>query len=283
MSVLAHRSPVVPAAGKDADGRADQRPRPSPATALKGAVGFVALIGLYEISRGVDLLPSSSFPASSAIGAAVVDGFADGQLGRGLTNTALAWLMGVGLAAAIGVVLGIAVGLSRWADSALGRVIEFLRPIPVVALVPMAIVLFGIDLSMQVFLIALACVWPVLLGSRGGVRAVDPLQVDTARTFGLGRLAVVSHVVLPASVPGIATSLRVGASLGLIVAVAAEIISGSPGLGRVLIENQRSGNPDTVWAVLIVTGLFGVVINLILGLLERYVAGWQELSTEGRR
>ena len=115
------------------------------------------------------------------------------------------------------------------------------------------------------------------------MRAVDPLQIETASTFGLGPLATVRRVVLPASVPAISTALRFSASLGLVVAVGAQLISGSPGLGSLLVDSQNAGLDDIVWACLLVTGAIGVVINLALAAAERGIAGWQALSTEARR
>lgn len=249
----------------------------------KPLIGLLALLLMFEGARTLGALPKGSVPSTADIFGALVDQFESGALGSALFSTVQAWVGGVLVAAVVGIPLGIAVGLSSWADSATQRIVEFLRPVPVVALVPIAIVLFGIELKMQVFLIAIACIWPVLLGTRGGVRAVDPLQVDTARTFGLSRLAVVARVVLPATVPSIATALRVGASLGIIVAVAAELISGSPGLGQLMITSQRAGDNDVFWACLVVAGLFGVAANTLLVYLERRVASWQELSTEARR
>ncbi len=257
-------------------------PRPVRRT-LQACAGLAGLVLVFELLRLVGVLPATTVPSTSAILGALRTSVSEGDMGAALAVTALAWLLGVLVAAAIGIPLGITVGLSRWADSATQRAVDLLRPVPVVALVPMAIVLFGIELSMQVFLIALACVWPLLLGSRGGVRAVDPLQVDTARTFGLGRVAVVLRVVLPASLPAIATALRVGASLGVVVAVGAQLISGSPGLGTLLVSSQNAGRNDVVWACLLVIGSFGVAVNLLLAAGERRVAGWQDLSTEARR
>lgn len=251
--------------------------------ALQALAGLLGLVIVFEAFRAVGFLPSATVPTSRSILEALGESTGAGDLPEALGWTALAWFLGVLSATVIGVPVGIAVGLSRWADSTTKRAIEFVRPVPVVALVPMAVVLFGIEISMQVFLIALACVWPVLLGTRGGVRAVDPLQVDTARTFGLGQLAVVRRVILPASVPAIVTALRVGASLGVVVAVAAQMISGSPGLGNLLVNSQRAGDSEMVWVCLVVSGLFGVAVNLALAALERGFAGWQELSTEARR
>lgn len=257
-------------------------PRPARRT-LAAAAGLACLVLAFEALRLLGVLPETSVPSTAEIFAAVGRTFADGEMGAALGATAAAWLMGLLLAAAIGIPLGIAVGLSRWADDATQLAVDLLRPIPVVALVPVAIVLFGIELSMQVFLVTLACVWPLLLGSRGGVRAVDPLQIDTARTFGLGSVAAVRRVVLPASIPAIVTALRLAATLGVVVAVGAQLISGSPGLGYLLVQSQNAGQNDVVWACLLVTGLFGLTINLVLAAAERRVAGWQELSTEARR
>ncbi|MFB9466597.1 ABC transporter permease [Streptomyces cinereospinus] len=250
---------------------------------FKALAGLALLVATFEVLRATGVMPSTSVPSTTAIFDALMTSVSEGDMGPAIGNTALAWFGGLLLACAIGIPLGILVGLSDWADSATRRAVEALRPVPAVALVPMAIVLFGIELEMQMFLIAIACVWPLLLGTRGGVRAVDPQQIDTARSFGLGPVATVRRVVLPAAIPAIATALRLSASLGLVVAVGAQLISGSPGLGNLLVTSQNAGRNDVVWACLLVTGVFGVTINLLLAAAERGVAGWQQLSTEGRR
>ncbi len=250
---------------------------------LQACAGLACLVVAFEALRFLEVMPSTAVPSTGAIFEALRTSVGQGEMGSAVGYTALAWFMGLLVAAAVAIPVGIAVGLSRWADSLTQRAVEVLRPVPAVALVPMAIVLFGIELRMQIFLIALACVWPLLLGTRGGVRAVDPLQLDTARSFGLGTIAVVRRVVWPASVPAIATGLRLSASLGVVVAVGAQLISGSPGLGNLLVNSQNAGRNDVVWACLLVTGFFGVIVNLLLAAAERSVAGWQALATEGQR
>lgn len=250
---------------------------------LQACAGLAVLVLAFEALRLLGVLPATSVPSSRAIVVALGRSLSEGDMVAAVGDTASAWLLGLLVAAAIGIPLGIAVGLSRWADSLTERAVEVLRPVPAVALVPMAIVLFGIQLPMQVFLIAIACVWPLLLGTRGGVRAVDPLLLDTARSFGQGSIARVRRVVWPASIPAIATALRLSASLGVVVAVGAQLISGSPGLGSLLVSSQNAGRNDVVWACLLITGLFGVTVNLLLAAAERGVAGWQALATEGRR
>lgn len=251
--------------------------------AAQAVVGLAVLVVAFELLRLVGLLPPGSVPSTGAIVAALVSSVASGEIVSALGYTVLAWSLGLLLAAAIGIPSGIAVGLSRWADSASRSAVEILRPVPAVALIPVAIVLFGIEVPMQVFLVTVACVWPLMLGARGGVRAVDPLQLDTARSFGLGSLTVVRRVVWPAALPAVATALRLSASLGVVVAVGAQLISGSPGLGSLLVNSQNAGQNDVVWACLLVTGALGVVVNLVLARGELALAGWQTLSTEGRR
>lgn len=257
-------------------------PRPVRRT-LQACVGLATLVLAFEGIRRTGLLPTTSVPSTGEILTALGASLVDGDMVSAIGYTILAWLLGLLVATAIGIPGGILVGLSRWADRATRSAVEILRPVPAVALVPVAIVLFGIQVPMQVFLIAIACVWPLLLGARGGVRAVDPLQVDTARSFGLSQLAIIRRVVLPATVPAMVTALRLSASLGLVVAVGAQLISGSPGLGSLLVSSQNAGKNDVVWACLLVTGALGVVINLLLASAERGIAGWQALSTEGRR
>ncbi len=250
---------------------------------LKGATGIAVLVAIFELLRTSGVLPAGAVPGSFDIAKAIIEGTRSGSLSNALADTVLAVVLGLAAGAALGVPLGLASGASTWFDATTERAVEFLRPIPAVALVPIAIILFGIDRNMQVFLIAVACLWPILIGTRAGVRAVDPLHVAAARTLGLGNLRIAARVVLPSSVPAIATSVRVAASLAVVVAIAAELISGSPGLGALLIEEMRSGNDDLAWACLVVAGILGVVTNVALVAIERRLAGWQEESTEGRR
>jgi NitT/TauT family transport system permease protein len=176
-----------------------------------------------------------------------------------------------------------ALGASRWADSLARVTIEFLRPVPAVALVPVAVISFGLEIGMQVFLIGFACVWPVLVGTRHGVRAIDPLMIDSARMLGLSRRDIVTRVSLPATAPAIATGVRLAASLGVVVAVATEIVTGSPGLGQYLTQAQQAGDDAAAFAAVLVSGLLGLTVNALFVAGENRVAGWQQQSTEGRR
>lgn len=253
-------------------------------TAVKGAAGFAVLLAVYELLRLTSVLPEGSAPSTSAVLGALVDGFrAEAPLRTGLLSTAQAWSIGVLVAVCLGMILGAAVGLSAWADALTRTSVEFLRPVPAVALVPVAIVLFGLQITMQVFLVAVACIWPVLVGTKHAVRAVDPLLLDTARMLGLSRMGRLRRVMLPAAVPSVATGIRTAAGLGVVVAVAAELVSGSPGLGNYLIKSQQAGQTASAFAGVLLAGVLGLTVNVVLAGLERRVSGWQIETTEGRR
>ena len=154
----------------------------------KGLAGIAVAIGIWELVRAAGLVPRDFVPGIGSILQAVVDNLGNGLL-EGLGHTVTAWALGMLITVAIGGALGVALGLSRTADAAGRVVVDFLRPVPSVALIPVAILIFGIGLKMQLMLIVFACVWPVLFNVRYGVQSVDPLLLDTARVAGLSRAA----------------------------------------------------------------------------------------------
>jgi NitT/TauT family transport system permease protein len=250
---------------------------------VKSALGFLLLVLAYWAARASGLLPERSTPSLRVLAGALADGLSGGPLLEATGTTVWVALQGLALALVVGLPLGSAIGLSRWTDAFTRVTVEYLRPIPVVALVPVAILVFGLETEMQVFLIALACLWPVVVAARHAVRAVDPLWLDTARMLGLGRWAALRRVVLPAAIPGFATGLRTSAGVAIVVAVAIQIVSGSPGLGRYIAAAQAAGDSAATFAGVVVAGILGMLTNIVLVRLERLLAGWQSASTEGRR
>ncbi|WP_191971845.1 ABC transporter permease [Streptomyces luteolifulvus] len=249
----------------------------------KGLAGILGLVLLYEGARATGILPRDTIPGAHSIATTAVRELLDGSLTTAAGDTLQAWVLGLAAACAVGVPVGMALGASSWADSLAKVTVEFLRPVPAVALVPVAVVSFGLDIIMQVFLVGFACLWPVLIGTRHGVRAIDPLMIDSARMLGLTRRAVLTRVSLPATLPAIATGVRLAASLGVIVAVAAEIVTGSPGLGQYLTQAQQAGDDAAAFASVLMSGLLGLAVNILFVAAEVRVAGWQQHSTEGRR
>jgi ABC-type nitrate/sulfonate/bicarbonate transport system permease component len=152
--------------------------------------------------------------------------------------------------------------------------VEFLRPIPSVALIPLAALLYATDIRSTLMLVVYAAFWQVYVQVLYGVADVDPVAEDTARSYGLSRWSRVRHVTWPSALPYVLTGLRLGAAVALILAVTAQLIIGSPGLGQEIAVAQSSGATSTVYALVIATGALGVVVNLGVRLVERRMLRW---------
>jgi ABC-type nitrate/sulfonate/bicarbonate transport system permease component len=239
----------------------------------KGTVGVLVAIGLWELVRALSLLPQDYVPSVATIVSAVVENLDNGLLAA-TGETLKAWGFGMLITIAIGIAFGIAIGLSRWADAASRVVVEFLRPVPSVALIPVAVLIFGIGLRMQLLLIVFACVWPVLFNVRYGVQSVDRLLLDTARVSGLARCDVVRRVVFPAALPATFTGIRIASSIALVLAVSSEMVSGSPGLGKLIVDADAAANVELSYAGVFVTGVLGLLLNLGLQIADRRLLPW---------
>ncbi|WP_436530756.1 ABC transporter permease [Actinoplanes sp. HUAS TT8] len=226
---------------------------------MKGLAGFAVLILLWELGRFAHVLPPDSAPATWQIAHAT----ADPELAAAAGHTLLAWAGGLLIAAGLGITGGVLLGVSRWADASASVVIDFLRPIPAVALIPIAIVVIGLGAGMQAVLVGFACLWPLLIATRFGVRDIDPLLVETGRVFGASGLRLAATVTAPAAWPSIRTGLRTAASLGLVVAVATELAAGSPGLGWFIAQEQQAGQIPAAYAGIVVAGLLGYLVHLV--------------------
>jgi ABC-type nitrate/sulfonate/bicarbonate transport system permease component len=175
---------------------------------------------------------------------------------------------------AAGVGLGLLIGSVPALRAATASTIEFLRPIPSVALIPLAVLLFGTDLRSKLLLVVYASFWQVLVQVLSGTQDVDPVAMDTAHSYRLGRWARVRHVVWPTTLPYAVTGFRLAAAVALVLAITAELIIGSPGLGKEIAVAQTSGAVPAMYALVVVAGLLGVGVNLAARALERRVLAW---------
>jgi ABC-type nitrate/sulfonate/bicarbonate transport system permease component len=233
----------------------------------------VVLVALEALSRSGVVSESDIPPVSQVLGK-LVDQLGTREFWTAVAETLRGWGLGLAISVVAGVVLGLALGLSEMAYGALRIPIEFLRPIPSVALVPLAVLLYGTGLQSTLFLVCYAALWPILLNAIYGVRDVEPVALDTGRMYGLGRIARLRHIVLPSAVPYIATGVRVASSIALILAVTAELVIGSPGLGRSITVAESSGAVDLMYALVFATGILGFLLNFALRRVERHALRW---------
>ncbi|MGC9441089.1 ABC transporter permease [Streptomyces sp. WG5] len=181
---------------------------------------------------------------------------------------------GYALAAVAGVALGTLVGSYRRVRAVCEPVLEFLRAVPPPVLVPVIMLFAGIGDTMKIVVIAAGCVWPVLLNTVEGVRAVDAVTAETARSYGITGVAWLRHVVLRSASPQIFAGLRQALSVGIILMVISEMFAASNGLGFTIVQFQRSFAIPGMWTGILLLGLLGFVLSVLFRLVERRVLGW---------
>lgn len=183
-------------------------------------------------------------------------------------------LIGVTLAIVLGVAGGLLIGSVRWLRALTEPVLEFFRAIPPPVLVPVFMLLLGITDTMKVVVIVSGCVWPVLLNTIEGVRAVDSVLSDSARTYGVSGWARIRYLVLPSAGPQVMTGIRQCLSIGLILMVISEMFASSSGLGYTIVAFQRSFAIPEMWSGIVVLGLVGIAMSFIFQWAERRILRW---------
>jgi ABC-type nitrate/sulfonate/bicarbonate transport system permease component len=187
---------------------------------------------------------------------------------------------GFGLAVLIAIPLGLLMGTIPFVYRLLEPITEIVRPIPSSAYIPVAILFLGIGNEMKIFVIFLACLFPVLLNTYGGVRSVDSVLIDTGRTFGVSRIKTLWQIVFPASLPSILTGMRISVGIALIVAVVAEMISGNSGIGYFILDMQRVFRVPEMFAGIFTLGILGYLINFLFLRIESYFLRWRGTPNE---
>ena len=238
------------------------------------ALAIVGALALWELVVGIGLLNDDHVPSMTATVSELAELLGDAEFWSAVGSTLQGWALGLGIAAVLAIPLGIVIGSSATAYRSVRFVVEFLRPIPSVALVPLAVLIYGVGFESKVFLAAFASFWPLFVQTLYGVQDVDPVATDTARSFGLGRFERLWRITLPSAVPYIATGLRISSAVALILAVTAEIVIGSAGLGREINVARSSGAIELMYALIITTGLLGYVLNILTTQAERRVLHW---------
>ncbi|CAM5724868.1 ABC transporter permease [Streptomyces coeruleorubidus] len=191
---------------------------------------------------------------------------------------------GYALAAVVGVALGTVIGSYRRVRAVCEPVLEFLRAVPPPVLVPVIMLFAGIGDTMKVTVIAAGCVWPVLLNTVEGVRAVDPVMAETARSYGITGVARLRKLVLRSASPQIFAGLRQALSIGIILMVISEMFAASNGLGFTIVQFQRGFAIPDMWTGILVLGLLGFLLSVVFQWVERRVLGWYHgLRASARR
>ncbi|MEU1537854.1 MULTISPECIES: ABC transporter permease [Streptomycetaceae] len=223
--------------------------------------------------------PSFYVPSPQRIAVVFGDVWLTARLGDDVLPSLLRLLAGYVLAALLGVALGTAIGLSARLRAATEPALEFFRAIPPPVLVPLIMLVAGLDTAMKVLVIVSGAIWPVLLNTIEGVRAVDEVLSDTARVYGLRGPARLRRLVLPAASPQIMAGLRQALSIAIILMVIAEMFASTSGIGHTVVLFQRQFQIPEMWSGIVLLGLVGFLLSLAFRALERRVLHWHQRET----
>ena len=246
-------------------------------------LSIAAALGLWELVSRTGVVSEKDLPAMSTSFRELWSLVQTGDFWVAFGQTVRGWAVGLGVATALAVPIGILLGSSDFAASAFRVPIEFLRPIPSAALIPLLFLTLGTTLKSEIFLAAFGAFWPLLVQTMYGVRDVDPLALDTARSFGLGRLERLYRIKLPSAIPYIATGVRISSTVALILAFTAELFMGLPGLGQKVNFAQSYGLEVQLYAYAVATGFLGVAIHLLSASVERRALRWHPSQRLGMK
>lgn len=239
-----------------------------------GAGTMVAALVLWELLARTDVLPSAAFPSASDVAIRLLSLIPTAAFWSAVWETVSIAGLGLAIVISIAVPVGMAIGRSRWFERSTLLVVEFLKPIPPVALLPLALLFWGPSPAMKLFLVCIGAVWPLLVQVAYGARGLDKTQMDLAHSYRLGRWRSIFHIVLPNITPFALTGLRVSSTIAIIIAVVAELLGGAPGLGQQVVLAQNSSDLPLMYAYIITTGLLGLAVNGLFVLLGKPLLFW---------
>lgn len=237
--------------------------------------GALLIICGMELATRFEAVPPSYIPPPSVVIERLAHLLWETVAWQAIGMTLLGWCLGLLIASAVAIPAGLLLGQNELAYRASRSIVEFLRPVPSVALIPVVFLTFKpASLEGTVFLAAFAATWPLLVQVIYGVRAINPIQVSTARSFQISRIRLFTQVVIPAATPYLATGLRISSTVALILVVTGQIIMGAPGVGMEINRAREGADVPLMYAYVIIAGLLGLVLNSTFTALERRALHW---------
>ena len=267
----------------EADGLSVPWSRPSPkrkdiSARAVSAVTILVVLAVWAVSARLQLVSPVFLPSPAAVWnkfiIVISDGFVDATLAQHIA--ASLWRVFAALIAAIivGVPVGLAIGISTIGRGIFDPLLEFLRPIPPLAYLPLVIIWFGIGEESKILVIAIAMLAPVALSTASGVRGVSQERINAARSLGATRLQVIRHVILPSALPAILTGLRIALGAGWSTLVAAELVAATRGLGFMIQSAAQFLVTDVVVMGILVIAAIAFVLEFIIRRIERQLVPW---------
>lgn len=239
-----------------------------------GALFLLGLLAAWELAARAELMNPLIVPSLSRIlgvfGELISSGEIPLQMMLSMKRAAVGYL----LAAAVFIPLGIVMGLFQGVHRALEVIVEILRPVPPPVVIPVALLFFGIEDEMKIFVIFFSCAWPILLNTIDGVRNIDWVILNTAKTFHLSRRKTIWQIIMPAASPQIITGLRVSLPIMLILVVISEMVGSTDGIGYFILDSQRRFRVAQMYAGMLALAILGYALNQLFNLLHRRLLAW---------
>lgn len=235
----------------------------------------VLIVVVWELAARFGTLDTRFFPAPSTIWQAGVQSIEDGPMADAMVDTVRKLLIGYGTGVVAGVALGVLLGLSWIARAALEHTLVALYTLPKLALFPVFLLVFGLGSLPQIVLVAVSVFFIVVLASTTAVVSVEQGYRDAAAVLGAKRTQLLRHVILPAALPAIATSIRLTAGIAILVIVGIEMVSGDSGLGYLIFQRSQVFDPATMYAGVIIAGVIGVAFTGLVTLALKFAVPQQ--------
>ncbi len=266
----------VPAALAQARVRRSDRP-------WSGYLLILVLLSLWELASDLKVVDPFFLPPVRSIAAAGVNLLLSGDLFSHLGTSAWHLALGYSVGVILAIAIGLLIGYYREAYKALSPLIELLRPLPSAALIPVAILFLGIGDSMKIFIIAWAAFFPVVINTSDGVRGVDTVLLDTARTFQLTQWELFRSILIPATAPQVVTGMRISLGIAIILVVISEMVAGNTGIGYLILNAQRSFEVPAMFAAIFVLVICGYSLSQMFIWVEHRKLRWRYLSEQQER
>jgi sulfonate transport system permease protein len=238
-------------------------------------IGPVLLLAAWQTASTTGLVDAQSLASPLAVAHTAGRLIADGELAEHLAVSLRRAAFGLALGVAAGLCLALISGLFRLGDDLIDSTMQIMRSLPVLALIPLAILWFGIGEEVKVILVAMGTTFPIYINTHAAIRGIDPRYVDLANTVGLSRLALVRRVILPGALPGFFVGLRFSVTIAWLVLVVSEQINASSGIGFLMIQARDFGQTDVIVVGLLVYGGLGLTSNALVRAVERRALRWR--------
>ncbi|HVA39090.1 MAG TPA: ABC transporter permease [Candidatus Binataceae bacterium] len=236
---------------------------------LPGAITCFAVLAVWEVAVRGGAVTFDYLPAPSAIAVALARLVLSGQMFADTVHTLSSALIGWSAACLLGIGLGLLLGISSGARTYGMATVEVLRPMPGIAFLPLAVLLFNFSLQTELVVIVYPSLWPVAMNTMGSVMDVGARLHDVGRTLRLSRWRILAKILAPAAAPMILAGCRVSMGTALVMAVIAEMIGNPHGLGYAIVREELAFQPADMFAYIIVVGVLGIALNAALVALSR--------------